>query len=735
MAEIHCPICDRLNDANAERCWYCQGLLPHEPAATASNAQDWLEGLRDDSDASAPDENSSQPAQPDAFDSTNEEIPDWLARIREREHSEHSSLDNAADSDSSENTQGEIPDWLNDLKPDQKNEMPDTVADTPGSETPSAPKTESPSSENEEDWLKNLEDWQPNADYQYAPPKSNQPEANPDTSSSENGGNVSDESAAESQPIEELAPDWLQSIMHDSESKPTVELPHSSILSSAEPAKEENINAEPPLSEPESTSKVASPSKSEEPDQPAVGEEKSSAATESETTSTPAEEPEGNWLSAFKGIEPGENLTEQVIPPANNDNQAKSPFNEGSLMDWLAPEENPVIPSSEKITENESEQNIEPAALPPWLQALRPKQIEPTSAAQTASTSDSESFGPLAGIEGALQGEEVDQVYARPQTYSEMVKVSENQQIRSEILKNVMGQTAWKDESLNEKTSSTRWIIHMTVVLLMLAAAFIPTLFSGIPKFLPALYPEEVVQTFNAVNALPLQKPVLVAADFDGSLYGELNLTLQPLFTQIIEKNISIAFLSTNPVGATLMAKSLTGLAAQTAAYSYASQVVNLGYLAGGSIGLQSLAQNPVSTMPLDSNLQPAWQSGPLQSVKKLTDFGALIVVTENADTARYWIEQVQPKIGNIPMIVVISSQSAPLLQPYYDSGQIKGYLSGLNAAAVYEILENNPLTALADFSAYQVSLLLVAFLILVGGIVSLILYRPSAERKQGKKV
>jgi len=37
----------------------------------------------------------------------------------------------------------------------------------------------------------------------------------------------------------------------------------------------------------------------------------------------------------------------------------------------------------------------------------------------------------------------------------------------------------------------------------------------------PSLYPNEVIQTFNAVNALPVNKPVLIAADFDGSLYGD----------------------------------------------------------------------------------------------------------------------------------------------------------------------------------------------------------------------
>jgi hypothetical protein len=121
-----------------------------------------------------------------------------------------------------------------------------------------------------------------------------------------------------------------------------------------------------------------------------------------------------------------------------------------------------------------------------------------------------------------------------------------------------------------------------------------------------------------------------------------------------------------------------------------------------------------------------------LSSIKQLSDFGALIVITENADTARYWIEQVKPSLGNTPLLVIISAQSAPLLQPYYDSGQITGYLAGVNSAAVYEALDQNSQNSGQLFSSYQITMLLVIVLILVGGIVSLIVgprARETGER------
>ena len=331
-----------------------------------------------------------------------------------------------------------------------------------------------------------------------------------------------------------------------------------------------------------------------------------------------------------------------------------------------------------------------------------------------------------------MQGEELSQLYSRPQTYTGPLKVSQGQQDRSLILKKITDQNSWEDEGLTDKTHSQRWILHAVVVVLILTAVFIPLIINGLPSILPALYPEAVVQSFNTVNTLSAEKPVLVAADFDGSLYGELNWTLQPLFSHLMQKNIPMAFLSTNSVGATLMEKSLKELSAKNTAFDYDAEVVDLGYLAGGSIGLQSLARDPLTTMPLTSNLQPAWQSYPLSSIKQLSDFGALIVITENADTARYWIEQVKPSLGNTPLLVIISAQSAPLLQPYYDSGQITGYLAGVNSAAVYEALDQNSQNSGQLFSSYQITMLLVIVLILVGGIVSLIVgprARETGER------
>jgi hypothetical protein len=403
-------------------------------------------------------------------------------------------------------------------------------------------------------------------------------------------------------------------------------------------------------------------------------------------------------------------------------------------MDWM--DDNKSTPPS---NETEPVKNLEPAALPSWLQALRPDHESNSTAKVPAQketldqvSSTAEEKGPLAGIEGILQGEELSQYYSKPQTYSSSsLKITEGQLARSKILKSIADKSQWNDEEVSEKRHSLRWILRLITTVLMLATVLIPLLFTSLPHTTASLYPEEVVKTFNTINSLPVGQPVLIAADFDSSLYGELNWSMQPLITQLMTRNISIAYLSTNSVGATLMEQSLFQMIKNAPSYS-PEQLVNLGYLAGGSIGLQSLVQDLHTTLPFTADLKSPWNSAPLDTVKQLSDFGAIIVITENADTARYWIEQVKPSLVNTPMLVVISAQSAPLLQPYFNSSQITGYISGLNSTAAYETLNKVPQAAINHLTSYQATMILVTLFVLIGGIVSLIIYRPTAEKKKG---
>ena len=698
MADIRCPICDRPNDANAKRCWYCQAELPHADAAE-NDSQDWLDHLREpasDAEINEPPENPADSSEPSA-----EEVPDWLARIRAREQSERAATEETQPAPA-EVPQSEIPDWLSQLKQEQAEEPP---SDAPSQTVP--PQDEAENDE-QEDWLKKLDAWQ------NSTPTSSETEQPEETAAGSKVTSEEQPAASAKPPVENLVPDWLQAFIEESDSP----VPSAPVW----PAEQPSAPANTPASENEPQQQEGLPSQPAQADQ-------ISQLTDSTETSAP-EVPlqdlpqQESGLAAFQDTLTGQGANGQLPTPPAAQNNLVPPFNESSLIDWMEDKT-----SDKNSVENKPAAKLEPATLPAWLQELNPKNNKDISA-QPNSAENIEEVGPLAGIEGTLQGGEVRQFYKRPQTFSGLLKVTENQQIRSKLLKSIADQASWEGENQEKKPGSQRWILRLLVTVAMLAAVFIPLFLSNIVGFTPALYPAEVVQTYNIINSLTADKPVLVAADFDGSLSGELNWSYQPVIAHLMERNISIAFLSTNSAGATLLNQSVTALIEKYPAYAAPEKWMNLGYLPGGSIGLQGIAQDPRLTMPLNSALQPVWQASPFDTIKRISDFGALIVISENADTAKYWIEQVKPSLGTTPLLVIISAQSAPLLQPYYDSGQISGYLSGLNSAAAYEALTKSPQNATSHLASYQITMALVILLVAIGGIASLVFYRPAVEKK-----
>ncbi len=708
MADKLCPICNRPNDANAERCWFCQAELPKSEEANGESQENWLDSFRDQQTEPPPPQPESPETPATEPASSADEVPDWLARIRNREQEERQK---SGDADAAPEVPSDAPDWLQEIRSGGAMAAQPEPTDAHSSEAEK-------SSDDSDEWLKSLTSWQeensPKAEPAAQTSAESEPPVSPDTASFSPKENLSEASDA----------DWLKEFMQAPQPENT----------------EKESTQDEPTSEPaidEAASETAA--------QP-VDEEKTPSQEEAEPPQTAIEDDEPDWLADFKALNPAADLASQVIPPSKKDEDEKPAFDDSALLDWMSqqqerPQEtNPPnvttdsLPAESEVpseaqpveAEPESDESIAKAALPPWLQALRPARKP-----QTESKAITGGTNPLAGIEGALLQENIQQFYTKPQTYDAALTITENQKKRAQILQKLVQPYQWVGEEEPGKPRSKAWILRLAVCILLLAAVFVPNFVNSIPVSYPSLYPAEVIDMFNGINAIPAGTPVLLAAEFDGSLFGELSLSSQAALEHLMERNLPIATLSSTPAGNALLQEVLKKAEGNQTAYPL-EQIVNFGYLPGGSMGLQALAADPHTALPKDVHMLDAWQNAPLQNVQRLADFGAVIVITENADTARFWIEQVQPALGQTPLYVIISAQSAPLLQPYYDSHQIGGYLAGLNSATIYEQLGKKIGIAAANYPAYQLSLLLVTALIFLGGVISLILPQ---NRQKGPSV
>jgi hypothetical protein len=201
-----------------------------------------------------------------------------------------------------------------------------------------------------------------------------------------------------------------------------------------------------------------------------------------------------------------------------------------------------------------------------------------------------------------------------------------------------------------------------------------------------------------------------------------------PVVDHLMLKGAYLALISTLPTGP-MQGERLIYQQRLTGQHSYRpiddqgfNNYVNLGFIPGGQAGLLSFVEIPQQAIPLNLDNYPVWKGGPLESVSRLSDFKLVVVITENPDIARDWIEQVQPRLGATPLIMLISAQAEPVVRPYYSAGgnQVQGLITGLSGAAGYEFANGRRHLALDYWSPYSLGILIAIVLIIIGGGINL---------------
>jgi len=662
MADIRCLICNRVNDSSAEHCWYCHTILPKPTGPLTQSERDKLVSLKNKIAA----ENNKVPEPPveetkksPPADSAEEEVPEWLARIRQLKQAE-------------EKDQSYRPsDWIDDEQPD---------------------------------WLVKLQ--QPAVEETPEPADTGTP-----------AGKYKKPALDESLQIHNLPRETDESEEYIA-----------SILSAITPAASVDRPGT-PGGELEEFVVDGMDNQSAQIQPPPAGSED-------------RDDLESDALSA--GEEIPVDIEEPVLElePAVNAEPAQElpfPLFVDNLPDWLSTEETAKESSIEgnldaDITAGEiPERKIEKAQLPGWLQSLRPGGSHSIDKTETGSAPVMDDQGVLAGIAGTLQGANLSGRVIKPVDFTQELRVTAQQKKNADIFQSMLQAPDQPAMVVDDQktTAPAEKFIRFMVTILVLLAVILPILTPGFSVIVPVLFPTEVVNTLGTIQALPAEKPVLLAAHFEAGLAGEIDWAAQPVLKHLVSSGIPLALTSTNVVGFAVLQDMVTQAIGNDPAYPRDTKVMDLGYLPGGAIGMGALVNDPLRTLPFTTDLQPVNESPVFGSVNSLSDFGALILLTDNPEFARIWVEQVDGGNAELPLLAVVSAQAAPLVQPYFASGQINGYVSGMSGALFYEVLTMRAGSAAARFNSYQLTLLLVAVLIFAGGMVSLILAAPHPAKKK----
>ncbi len=393
------------------------------------------------------------------------------------------------------------------------------------------------------------------------------------------------------------------------------------------------------------------------------------------------------------------------------------------IPDWIgqveSQEEERELPMPE-----EDEIDLAPATLPSWLEAMRP--VETFRQVQIESEEDQsvESVGPLAGLRGVLMAEPVVAMPRSATIGSMQLAVTERQYAQAELLARMVEEEERElpiPARRRPRITIIRWIVAGALVLATGLSAF-----TGRPHFaLPTLEPRELATLYDLVETAPAERPTLLVFDYEPGYSGELDAVGGALIEQMMARDMPIVSVTTRPTGSPLAFRAMERFGA---AYGYqvGEDLVHLGYLSGGPTAVQLFAIEPrgiirggfaLPEIIREAGLS-AWDTPVLEQVDSLSDFSMIVVFSAGTETARVWPEQAKARMGNTPLVMVLSAGAEPMVRPYFEASdpQVNGILTGLSAATAYERRGGREGLAQDRWSAYGAAML-VAELALAAGL------------------
>lgn len=399
--------------------------------------------------------------------------------------------------------------------------------------------------------------------------------------------------------------------------------------------------------------------------------------------------------------------------PASLSNRDVDSLFSVEMPDWLSQPETASSDSASQQTPvppAETDESLAPVDLPSWVQAMRP--VEAVISETTPSVADqpTETGGPLAGLQGVIPIAPVG-FSQRPKAVSLKLQASDEQQASAALLEQILGtETSPRALITSSYVAPQQWLRWaLTGLFLIVLSAVLFLRSQSMP--ISASLPVEAGNLSNAVINIPAGAKVLVVVDYEPSLAGEMEAISGPLLHQmLLLSHPKFSFISTSPNGAALVER----LMGNTKINPEGSQYLNLGYLPGGATGVLGFIESPV-------------QVNSLADVQLFSEYSALIVLSDHAESGRVWVEQLQnqkqidPTLTNQPLLMVASAQAGPLLQPYVLSGQITGMISGISEAARYEFLNNSqPGIARSYWDTFGIGLMMSVAVIIIGSLWSL---------------
>ena len=198
-------------------------------------------------------------------------------------------------------------------------------------------------------------------------------------------------------------------------------------------------------------------------------------------------------------------------------------------------------------------------------------------------------------------------------------------------------------------------------------------------------------------QSLPEDASLLLVLDYPAAFSAEMRLIATPVLRTVFAQGGTVSILTSAPAGRLLFDQLLADAELPEALIAQ-----DLGYYPVGSFGAYGLAQQ---ALPPQNQLD-------LFNALPFEGFAGIVILGDDYEGAMAWIEQFSSLAPETPIFLLVSAQAGPLLLPYYESGQVRGMISGVSDAV--DLVDHT--TDLAQhWRAYQVGNVLMILMLLIG--------------------
>lgn len=265
--------------------------------------------------------------------------------------------------------------------------------------------------------------------------------------------------------------------------------------------------------------------------------------------------------------------------------------------------------------------------------------------------------------------------------------------------------------------------------LLMALAIAVPTVS---PLGLAVDVTPAVQKAFDFVSSLPDGSRAVIGFDYEPGDEIDLNPQAKAILHQLASKKIKVVAIASFPAGAMFAEDCLKVL--EEYGYVYGQDYVNLGHYAGQEPTLAAFANKPSSVFSKDWRGNDVSSLPLMKEISSMKDFSMAMTLNDGPTGGTPtvgWVNQAV-EAHKVPLIMGVTGVLAASNETYVQSGQCKGILAGLRAAAEYEKLVNKKGDGTVGMDAQSMAHLLIVLFVVLGNVAMFLSKRLTSASEGG---